>query len=33
MLQDIKSADKYINEVGELNNKLSDVFGENLNRL
>lgn len=33
MLQDIKSADRCINEVNELNDRLSDVFEENLGRL
>ena len=30
MLQDIKSADRCLNEVDEINNRLSDVFEENL---
>lgn len=33
MLQSIKSADRCINEVNNLNDRLSDVFEENLNRL
>ena len=33
MLQGIKSADRCMNEVDELNNRLSDVFEENLDRL
>lgn len=33
MLQDIKGADRCMNEVDELNNRLSDVFEENLGRL
>ena len=33
MLQDIKSADRCLNEVDEINNRLSDVFEENLDRL
>ena len=33
MLQDIRGADRCMNEVNELNNRLSDVFEENLNRL
>ena len=33
MLQSIKCADRCMNEVAELNNRLSDVFEENLDRL
>lgn len=33
MLQDIKGADRCMNEVDELNNRLSDVFEEILARL
>ncbi len=33
MLQNIKSIDKYINEVNDLNERLSDVFEENLDKL
>lgn len=33
MLQSIKSADRCMNEVNELNNRLSDIFEENLDRL
>ncbi len=33
MLQDIKSADRCMNEVDEINNRLSDVFEENLDKL
>ncbi len=33
MLQGIKSADKCLDEVDELNNGLSDAFEENLDRL
>ena len=33
MLQDIKSADRCMNEVNDLNDRLSDVFEENLDRL
>lgn len=33
MLQNIKNADEYLNEVNEINNRLSDVFEENLDRL
>ncbi len=33
MLQDIRSADRCMNEVNELNDRLSDVFEENLDRL
>ena len=33
MIQDIKEAGRYMNEVNELNNRLSDVFEENLDRL
>ena len=33
MLQDIKAADRCMNEVNGLNDRLSDVFEGNLNRL
>lgn len=33
MLQDIRSADRCMNEVNELNARLSDVFEENLDKL
>lgn len=33
MLQDIKSADRCLNEVNDINDRLSDVFEENLDRL
>ena len=33
MLQDIKNADKYLNEINEINDRLSDVFEETLDRL
>lgn len=33
MLQDIKGADRCMNEVNDLNDRLSDVFEENLDRL
>ncbi len=33
MIQDIRRADRCMNEVDELNNKLSDAFEENLDRL
>ncbi len=33
MLQNIKSADRCLSEVDELNNRLSDVFEQNLDRL
>ena len=33
MLQDIRSADRCMNEVNDLNDRLSDVFEENLDRL
>ena len=33
MIQSIKNAEKCINEVDELNNRLSDIFEENLDRL
>ncbi len=33
MLQDIKSADRCMNEVNDINDRLSDVFEENLDRL
>ncbi len=33
MIQDIKGADRCMNEVDELNNRLSDAFEENLDRL
>lgn len=33
ILQDIESADRYMDEVTELNYRLSDVFEENLDRL
>jgi hypothetical protein len=33
MLQNIKNADEYLNEVNEINNRLSDIFEENLDRL
>ena len=33
MLQDIRSADRCLTEVDELNARLSDVFEENLNKL
>ena len=33
MLQDIRNADKCLNEINEINNRLSDVFEENLDRL
>ena len=33
MIQDIKEAGRYMNEANELNNRLSDVFEENLDRL
>lgn len=33
LLSDIKSADRCMNEANELNNRLSDVFEENFDRL
>lgn len=33
MLQDIKSADRCMSEVNDINDRLSDVFEENLDRL
>ena len=33
MLQSIRGADRYMNEVNELNDKLSDVFEKNLDKL
>lgn len=33
MIQDIRRADRCMNEVDELNNRLSDVFEESLDRL
>lgn len=33
IIQGIKGADRCMNEVDELNNRLSDVFEENLDRL
>ncbi len=33
MIQDIKGADRCMNEVDDLNNRLSDVFEDNLDRL
>lgn len=33
MLQDIKSADRCLNEVNELNARLSDVFEANLDKM
>lgn len=33
MLQSIRSVDRCLNEVTELNERLSDVFEENLDRL
>ena len=33
MLQDIKSADRCMNEANDLNNRLSDVFEENWDKL
>ena len=33
MLQNIKSADRCLTEVDELNDRLSDVFEENLDKL
>ncbi len=33
MLQDIKGADRCMNEVNDINDRLSDVFEENLDRL
>ena len=33
MLQDIRNADKCLNEINEINDRLSDVFEENLDRL
>ena len=33
MLQDIKSADRCLTEVDELNARLSDVFEENLDKM
>ncbi len=33
MLQNIKSADRCMDEVNDLNDRLSDVFEENLDRL
>lgn len=33
MLQNIKNADECLNEVNEINNRLSDVFEKNLDRL
>lgn len=33
MLQSIRGADRYLNEVNDINNRLSDVFEENLDRL
>lgn len=33
MLQDIKSADRCLNEVNDINDRLSDAFEESLDRL
>ena len=33
MLQNIKEAGRYMDETNELNNRLSDVFEENFDRL
>ena len=33
MLQDIKSADRCLNEANDINDRLSDVFEENLDKL
>ena len=33
MLQDIKGADRCMDEVNDINDRLSDVFEENLDRL
>lgn len=33
MIQGIKSANRCMNEVNDINDRLSDVFEENLNRL
>lgn len=33
MLQDIKSADRCMNEINDINDRLADVFEENLDRL
>jgi hypothetical protein len=33
MLQSIRGADRYLNEVNDINDRLSDTFEENLDRL
>lgn len=33
MLQNIRNADECLNKINEINNRLSDVFEENLDRL
>lgn len=33
LLQDIKSADRCMDEVNDINDRLSDIFEENLDRL
>ena len=33
MLQNIRNVDKCLNEINEINNRLSDVFEENLDRI
>ena len=33
MLQSIRGADRYLTEVNDINDRLSDVFEENLDRL